>query len=69
MDHSADLQPIGAVLRLLGISRGTLWEWERRGVVTPYRDYRGHRFYDDGQIEALRQRLQPRRPGEIAAAH
>lgn len=53
------LTRIGEVLRLLGICRSTLWDWERRGIVTPYRDYRGYRFYDQAQIDAMRQRLEP----------
>ncbi len=64
MTADTELKPIGEVLRTLGICRSTLWEWERRGIVTPYRDHRGHRFYDEEQIEALKQRLEPKRPGE-----
>ncbi|MBM3500892.1 MAG: MerR family transcriptional regulator [Armatimonadetes bacterium] len=64
----ADLRPIGAVLRTLGICRSTLWEWERRGIVAPYRDHRGHRYYDDAQVEALRQRLEPKQPEEAQVA-
>jgi len=62
--HTQGLTPIGEVLRLLGICRSTLWAWERRGIVTPYRDCRGHRFYDDAQVMALRERLQPKQQGE-----
>ena len=56
-----DLKPIGEVLRILRICRSTLCDWERRGIVAPYRDYRGHRYYDNAQIKALERRLQPRK--------
>ncbi len=62
MESREQLRPIGQVLRILRVCRSTLWNWEQRGIVVPYRDSRGHRYYDDTQIEALRQRLQPRRP-------
>ena len=58
------LKPIGEVCRLLGVCRSTLWGWERKGYVQPYRDYRGHRFYDDEQINALRKHLQPKQSME-----
>ena len=64
MEHGESLRPIGEVLRALGVCRETLWRWERAGVVSPYRDHRGHRFYDATQVEALRQHSQPRQPGE-----
>ena len=60
-----DLKPIGEVMRLLGVSRSTLWEWERWGIVTPYRDYRRHRYYDAEQIAELQRRLEPRKPEEV----
>ena len=53
------LNPIGDVMRLLGVSRSTLWRWEQRGIVTPYRDHRGYRYYDQTQIGEMRERLQP----------
>lgn len=62
-DRSA-LKPIGQVLHVLQISRATLWRWEREGIVAPYRDHRGYRFYDRAQIEALRRRLQPKQQKE-----
>jgi len=58
------LRPIGEVTRILGVCRSTLWGWERRGIVTPYRDHRGHRYYDEAQIEAMRERLRPKKSGE-----
>ncbi|MEN6640954.1 MAG: MerR family transcriptional regulator [Armatimonadia bacterium] len=60
MKHDEALRPIGEVLRALGISRSTLWRWERTGIVAPYRDHRGYRYYDEAQIDALRRRLQPK---------
>ena len=49
----SELKAIGEVMRILGICRSTLWDWERRGTVAPYSDHRGHRYYDETQIEAL----------------
>ncbi len=60
----SELKAIGKVMRALGVCRSTLWNWEQRGIVTPYRDYRGYRYYDDAQIEALRQRIEPRKQGK-----
>lgn len=64
-EQPARLTPIGEVLRLLGVSRSTLWAWERRGIVSSYRDYRGYRYYDDAQIEVLRERMQPKQQGKV----
>ncbi|MHB8993712.1 MAG: MerR family transcriptional regulator [Armatimonadota bacterium] len=64
----SDLRPIGEVARLLGVCRSTLWAWERRGIVQPYRDHRGYRYYDAAQVEAMRQRLQPTKLNRPATA-
>lgn len=44
------------LLKVLGVSRMTLYNWERRGVFTPPRNIRGDRVFTKEQI------------GEIATA-
>jgi excisionase family DNA binding protein len=41
--------------RKLGVSRDTLRRWERRGIITPDRDWAGHRRFDEEDLA----RLQP----------
>jgi len=40
--------------RLLRASEGSLYNWERKGLLTPFRTPTGHRRYDRSQLEALR---------------
>lgn len=49
-------------VKLLGVDRTTLYAWERRGLVTPLRDYRNHRFYRARDIERLRRMRERRQP-------
>src|SRR3954469_23200025 len=47
-----------AAAELLGVSPNTLRSWERRfGYPAPRRSQRGHRQYELGELEALRQAL------------
>jgi len=42
---------IGEAVKLLGVSRSTLREWERRGYLCPMRiGIRGDRYYTLGQL-------------------
>ena len=50
-------------VRMLGVDRTTLYAWERRGLVTPLRDYRNYRFYRARDIERLRRMRERRQPG------
>ncbi len=48
---------IGDVARALGISRETICRLERRGVLTPRRDWAGHRRFTDADLARLRSAL------------
>lgn len=57
MNPPADnsLVKIGAICRLFGVSRHTLYSWERAGAVVPkFRSPGGTRYYD---LEAVRTAL------------
>ncbi len=40
--------------RLIGVSPDTLRRWERRGLVSPTRDWAGHRRFSPEDIAAIR---------------
>ncbi|MTZ14750.1 MerR family transcriptional regulator [Pseudomonas sp. JL972] len=55
----ADLEPgwrpIRDVARLTGVNPVTLRAWERRyGLIVPRRTAKGHRLYDDGHVQRIR---------------
>ena len=54
------LVQIAEAARQVGVDRSTLYRWERRGMVTPLRDYRGWRFYCAEDIERLRKWREPK---------
>jgi len=45
---------IGEAARRLKRHPVTVKTWEKQGLLTPYRDYRGWRYYDSSEIERLR---------------
>ena len=54
------LVQVAEAARQVGVDRSTLYRWERRGRVTPLRDYRGWRFYCAEDIERLRKWREPK---------
>jgi len=57
---SKELIIIGETARRLSCHPVTVKALEKRGLLTPYRDFRGWRFYDAEEVERLRlQRLSP----------
>lgn len=54
---------IGEAARILKVDRFTLYAWEKKGIVTPLRDYRGYRFYSKEQLDKLIERMKPRKKG------
>lgn len=55
-----NLIKIGQALRLLQVSRPTLWRWEKQGLVRPLKNRSGIRFYTAEQIEKLRSMCEPK---------
>lgn len=55
-----NLIPIGEAFRRLGVDRVTLRRWEKEGLVKPYRDHRGYRFYTEEDLQRLAQWRKPR---------
>jgi predicted DNA-binding transcriptional regulator AlpA len=55
----APLRPPSATLRtseaarMLGLSIGALYDWEKRGLLHPSRSPTGHRMFDRAEVEAL----------------
>jgi DNA-binding transcriptional MerR regulator len=45
---------VGDVARRLGCSPAAIRLWEREGIVTPRRSPKGHRIYDEDDLERLR---------------
>lgn len=46
---------IGEAAQEVGVSRDTIRRLERRGLITPARDWAGHRRYDEETIQRLRE--------------
>ena len=55
-----NLISIGEVARILKVDRFTLYAWEKKGIVSPLRDYRGFRFYTQEQLNELIERIKPK---------
>ncbi len=45
---------IGDLARALGVSRETIRRLERRGVLTPRRDWAGHRRFTEADLDRIR---------------
>jgi MerR family transcriptional regulator, heat shock protein HspR len=45
---------VAVVAREVGVSPTTLRNWERRGLISPSRDWRGGRVYSEQDLERLR---------------
>ncbi len=46
---------VGDIAQRLGCSPAAIRLWEREGIVTPRRSPKGHRIYDEDDLERLRQ--------------
>lgn len=55
-----NFKKIGMVLHELGICRGTLRRWEKKGLVKSARDHAGTRYYSTEEVEKLKDLLQPK---------
>ena len=53
-DNGPALLRTSEAARLIGASDSSLYNWERRGLLTPFRTPSGHRRYDRSQVVALR---------------
>ncbi len=57
---------IGEVARRLNCNMATVKNLVKRGSLTCFRDYRGWRFFDEGEVELLRiRRLSPPLPEKM----
>src|SRR5258708_14587907 len=45
---------VGDIAERLGCSPAAIRLWEREGIVTPRRSPKGHRLYDESDLERLR---------------
>lgn len=54
---------VSQAARQLGLSPQTLRDYEKRGVVTPYRDRSGYRRYRDEDIRQIIAYMATRKPG------
>ena len=57
-DLAAGRYPIREFARLTGVNPATLRAWERRyGIIQPHRSPKGHRFYNERQVDTVKQIL------------
>lgn len=47
------------ICKMLGVSRVTLYSWERRGIFTPPRNMRGHRVFTRKQADKILKAFTP----------
>lgn len=56
--HLADYLTVGEAAARLGVSRGTLRNWDKAGKLKPYRHpMNSYRLYRRSEIEKLRSRI------------
>jgi len=51
---------IQAAARQIGVSRGTIYAWERRGVIRPLKNHLGWRYFTVEMIQRLRGLVTPK---------
>lgn len=56
-DPGPGLLKIGEVIRILGVDRKTLWDWDKKGKLPCIKDWRGTRFYTRSQVEEVYARM------------
>ncbi|RQZ77893.1 MerR family DNA-binding transcriptional regulator [Burkholderia cepacia] len=65
MDKKTQLLMVGQAAALLGVSRGTIREWDRTGKLTSYRDPdNGYRLFCQSELVALAEQLSEGREAE-----
>ncbi len=51
---------IQAAAKQIGVSRGTIYAWEKRGVIRPLKNHLGWRYFTAEMIERLRGLVVPK---------
>ena len=51
---------IQAAAKQIGVSRGTIYAWERRGVIRPLKNHLGWRYFTVEMIQRLRGLVTPK---------
>jgi len=49
----------GDLLKILGVTRMTLWNWENKGMFTPPRNLRGDRVFTEKQLKEIIKAFSP----------
>ena len=49
-----------AAAKQIGVSRGTIYAWEKRGVIRPLKNHLGWRYFTAEMIERLRGLVVPK---------
>ncbi len=50
---NSEIYQIGDVANIVGISRDTLRYYEKRGLISPYKEKNGYRYYTESDIQKL----------------
>ena len=45
--------------KFLGVSRITIWKWEKKGWLIPPRNYHGDRMFTVEQMRQIRRKIKP----------
>ena len=51
---------IKAAAKQIGVSRGTIYSWERKGVVRPLKNHPGWRYFTVDMVRRLRGLVTPK---------
>lgn len=51
---------IKAAAEQIGVSRGTIYAWERRGIIRPLKNHLGWRYFTSDMIRRLRSLVIPK---------
>jgi len=50
---NSEIYQIGDVANIVGVSRDTLRYYEKRGLISPYKEKNGYRYYNESDIQKL----------------